>query len=203
MDRAVRYARLVDDPEVDVVYIGLALRMDDQGTLCKQTRHLRQAVSNNFDETCRMLALAAEKTWSFLKHGSRSMGRPAQQAQLTFANTIPVTIIADHALEGWGPLGLLPQWVKITLKAEYMELSLAFSTITVIPKQGKRRVEKCYKRQGDRGEEWCSAYRYQLEAFVDKVRCRSPMAWRSAEDSIDAMHAIDAVYTKICEIGVS
>ncbi|PCH35354.1 NAD(P)-binding protein [Wolfiporia cocos MD-104 SS10] len=128
------------------------------------------------------------------------------ETRLIFADTIPATIIVDHALEGWGPFRLLPRWVKITLKVECeggtleiwnYPLPSLWHTITVTPKRGRRRVERCYKRQGDRGEEWWSAYRYQLEAFVDKVKRRSPMAWRSAEDSINAMQVIDAVYTKV------
>lgn len=41
------------------------------------------------------------------------------------------------------------------------------------------------------------SYRYQLEAFVDKVRGRTPQAWRTAEDSINSMRVIDAIYEKV------
>lgn len=45
-----------------------------------------------------------------------------------------------------------------------------------------------------RGEPWWSTYRYQLEAFVDKLRGREPPHWISARDSIQQMEAVDAVY---------
>lgn len=47
------------------------------------------------------------------------------------------------------------------------------------------------------GADGASSYRYQLEAFVDKVRGRQPSAWRSAEDSIESMKAIDGIYTEV------
>ena len=49
---------------------------------------------------------------------------------------------------------------------------------------------------GSRGEAWWSTYRYQLEAFVDKVRGREPVHWVSHEDSVHQMRTIDMVYEK-------
>lgn len=40
-------------------------------------------------------------------------------------------------------------------------------------------------------------YRYQLEAFVDKVKGRTPQTWVTAEDSIANMEAIEKVYEKV------
>ena len=40
-------------------------------------------------------------------------------------------------------------------------------------------------------------YRYQLEAFVDKVRGRTPHAWMSEEDSVNQMKAVEMVYEKV------
>ena len=39
-------------------------------------------------------------------------------------------------------------------------------------------------------------YRYQLEAFVDKVRGRTPQYWPSREDSVNQMRLIDQIYEK-------
>ncbi|KAI0008429.1 NAD binding oxidoreductase [Xylariaceae sp. FL0662B] len=39
-----------------------------------------------------------------------------------------------------------------------------------------------------------STYRWQLEAFVDKIRGRDPVAWVTNEDSIAQMEVIDACY---------
>lgn len=38
--------------------------------------------------------------------------------------------------------------------------------------------------------------RYQLEAFVDKVKGRDPVHWVTPESSIAQMETIDAIYAK-------
>ena len=40
-------------------------------------------------------------------------------------------------------------------------------------------------------------YRYQLEAFVDKVRGRTPEHWYDAQDSIANMEWVEAVYKEV------
>ncbi|OBZ76357.1 D-xylose 1-dehydrogenase (NADP(+)) 2 [Grifola frondosa] len=126
------------------------------------------------------------------------------ETHMTFG-ALPATIITDSAMEGWGPFQLIPQWIKMVLRVDCEEgaveirnyvLPHVWHSITVLPKNGKPRVEKAYKPLEGKGEEWWSAYRYQLEAFMDKVRGRKPQAWRSAEDSISSMHIIDTIYTK-------
>ncbi|RXW19647.1 hypothetical protein EST38_g6202 [Candolleomyces aberdarensis] len=65
-------------------------------------------------------------------------------------------------------------------------------------KTRKTRYEQVYKgglAWKDRGETWWSTYRYQLEAFVDKVRGREPVWWIPGEDSINEMKTIDEIYT--------
>lgn len=49
---------------------------------------------------------------------------------------------------------------------------------------------------GDRGETWWSTYRYQLEAFVDKIRGKEPVHWVTLESSVAQMETIDAIYEK-------
>ncbi|KAL1843433.1 hypothetical protein VTK73DRAFT_2851 [Phialemonium thermophilum] len=49
---------------------------------------------------------------------------------------------------------------------------------------------------GPRSEPWWSTYRYQLEAFVDKVTGKEPVHWISAEDSVAQMRTLDAIYEK-------
>ncbi|KAH7906531.1 hypothetical protein BJ138DRAFT_1162389 [Hygrophoropsis aurantiaca] len=126
-------------------------------------------------------------------------------AQLTFPPSIPATILTDSAMDGWGPFGLFPQWIKMVLRVDCEDgaievrnfvLPHVWHSITVIPKHGRSWVEKAYKPKEGKGEEWWSAYRYQLEAFVSKVRGQEPHAWRTAEDSIDQMRIIDAMYIK-------
>ncbi|KAJ7180879.1 NAD(P)-binding protein [Mycena filopes] len=60
---------------------------------------------------------------------------------------------------------------------------------------GKSRVEKAYTFP-NLGEPWWSSYRYQLEAFVNKVKGRTPHAWVTKEDSIANMQVIESVYAK-------
>ena len=40
-------------------------------------------------------------------------------------------------------------------------------------------------------------YRYQLEAFVDKLRGRDPEHWFDAQDSITNMEWIEAIYKEV------
>ncbi|KAI9155502.1 oxidoreductase [Paramyrothecium foliicola] len=49
---------------------------------------------------------------------------------------------------------------------------------------------------GPCSEPWWSTYRYQLEAFVDNVEGKEPVHWVDAEDSINQMRTIDAIYEK-------
>jgi hypothetical protein len=43
-------------------------------------------------------------------------------------------------------------------------------------------------------------YRYQLEAFVDKLRGRDPEHWFDAQDSIANMEWIEAMYKEVGHI---
>ncbi|KAH9924558.1 uncharacterized protein B0H18DRAFT_426033 [Fomitopsis serialis] len=140
-----------------------------------------------------------------LRPGTTNIDRKIE-THLSFGPAdIPATIITDSCMDGWGPFGLLPQWIKMVLRVECKEGAVEWSnyvlphlyhSITVHPKGGAAWTEAAYKPKEGLGEEWWSAYRYQLEAFVDKVRGRQPSAWRSAEDSMESMKAIDAIYTE-------
>ncbi|KAI0737096.1 NAD binding oxidoreductase [Daedaleopsis nitida] len=72
--------------------------------------------------------------------------------------------------------------------------------ITIYDKRTKQTTTKKFysggPQWGQRGETWWSTYRYQLEAFVDKVRGREPVHWVTFESSIAQMETIDMVYEK-------
>ncbi|KAJ7632983.1 NAD(P)-binding protein [Roridomyces roridus] len=69
--------------------------------------------------------------------------------------------------------------------------------ITVSPSGGRRRTEKAYTFKGTaKGEDWWTTYRYQLEAFVDKIQGRTPQTWIEPQDTIDNMKWIEAIYEK-------
>ena len=46
-------------------------------------------------------------------------------------------------------------------------------------------------------------YRYQLEAFIDKLRGRNPEHWFDAQDSITNMQWIEAIYKEVGHIILS
>ena len=73
---------------------------------------------------------------------------------------------------------------------------------TTVKSWTERTSQKAYtwpktaENNNDRkGEEWWSSYRYQLEAFVDKVKGREGSGvWVDGEDSIRQMEMIDGCY---------
>ncbi|KAJ3782600.1 NAD(P)-binding protein [Lentinula aff. detonsa] len=70
-----------------------------------------------------------------------------------------------------------------------------YIAVSSIGKQS--RVEKAYKfTNGSKGEEWWTTYRYQLEAFVDKVRGRKPQTWVEPQETITNMRLIEEIYAK-------
>ncbi|KAJ7634726.1 NAD(P)-binding protein [Roridomyces roridus] len=72
-----------------------------------------------------------------------------------------------------------------------------YHSIAVSPKGKRRRVEKAYTFKGvAKGEAWWTTYRYQLEAFVDKVQGRTPQHWLDPQDTIDNMKCVEAIYEK-------
>ncbi|GAO46026.1 putative NAD binding Rossmann fold oxidoreductase [Saitoella complicata NRRL Y-17804] len=53
-----------------------------------------------------------------------------------------------------------------------------------------------WSKTGRATQPYWSTYRYQLEAFVDKLRGREPAHWVTGEESIDEMKSIDSVYVR-------
>ncbi|KAJ3523115.1 hypothetical protein NMY22_g11593 [Coprinellus aureogranulatus] len=73
-----------------------------------------------------------------------------------------------------------------------------YHTITVTPRNGRARKEKVYTfKEGPlKGEPWWETYRYQLEAFVNKVKGREVQTWVTKEDSIANMEWIEKIYAE-------
>lgn len=127
------------------------------------------------------------------------------EATYSFPSSITADTLVDLRLPSWGPFGLFPQGPKnsLTVKLEggevyYFGLVLPhnFHSIKVRPTKGKGRVEKYYRFKTGYGEEWWSSYRYQLEAFVDRVNGREPHDWITADESITQMEWIEKIYAK-------
>ena len=49
---------------------------------------------------------------------------------------------------------------------------------------------------GPIGEVWWSTYRYQLEAFVDKIKGKQPKHWTEMDDALGMAEMTDRVYEK-------
>ena len=105
-------------------------------------------------------------------------------------------------------LGFIPRFPDISVRAVCeqgsVELSnyfgMIYHTISVSPSGGNRRTENAYKfspASGFKGEEWWSTYRYQLEAFVDRVKGRVPNSWVTSEDSVANMVWIEKIYEAV------
>ncbi|KAF8262004.1 NAD(P)-binding protein [Lactarius quietus] len=98
--------------------------------------------------------------------------------------------------------GFLPRWPKMSVRVSGTRGTAELSnfpgpwvhhTITVESSEQeggplRKRTEKHYGNLG-----W-TTYRYQLEAFVDKLRGRTPEHWYDAQDSIANIEWIEAVY---------
>jgi predicted dehydrogenase len=135
-------------------------------------------------------------------------------ATLSFPNDVTATLNCDFRQPGWGLFGLIPRMpdIKLTVKCENGEVELYNYVAPVLyhwirvrvqdpSRKGKvnERVEKVYKfENGSKGEDWWTTYRYQLEAFVDKVKGRTPRTWIGKEDSVENLEWIERIYEKVC-----
>ncbi|KAF8225364.1 NAD(P)-binding protein [Tricholoma matsutake] len=75
-----------------------------------------------------------------------------------------------------------------------------YHSIKVYIRDKKTRVEKVYSFADAgidaKGEKWWMTYRYQLEAFVDRVKGRNPQAWVDMQHSVANMEWIEKIYAK-------
>ena len=119
-------------------------------------------------------------------------------------------------------LGFIPAWPKMSVcvsgtygTAELSNFPVAwlYHNLTVVSseQEGGRPRKRTEKHYGHLGwTTWVTLYcahhsdsdnmyryRYQLEAFVDKVRGRTPEHWYDAQDSISNMEWIEAVYNEV------
>ena len=124
------------------------------------------------------------------------------------------TLNCDFAQPWQGLFGLIPSLpdIKLTVICENGAVELYNYLAPVLyhwirvrvqdpNRKGKvnERVEKVYKfGDGSKGEDWWTTYRYQLEAFVDKVKGRTPRTWISKEDSVENLEWIEKIYEKVC-----
>ncbi|KAF9454143.1 putative NAD binding Rossmann fold oxidoreductase [Macrolepiota fuliginosa MF-IS2] len=136
----------------------------------------------------------------------------AMQAHLRFTDRsgkdVYSSIYTDMARSWW--CGVVPRfWELPSIHVELEHAEVTFYNAMMphlyhyIEIKDKRSGEVLRKQAykggplwGERGEAWWSTYRYQLEAFVDKLRGREPVCWQTSKDSINQMKTIDEVYCK-------
>ncbi|KAF9461167.1 putative NAD binding Rossmann fold oxidoreductase [Collybia nuda] len=118
------------------------------------------------------------------------------------------TIYTDMK-RGWA-MGIVPRfWELPSIEVETEKSTIYFYNammphiyhyIGITDKaSGRTKYEKCYSggpQWKERGKPHWSTYRYQLEAFIDKVRGREPVHWVTHGESVAQMETIDDVYRK-------
>ncbi|KAI0833492.1 NAD-P-binding protein [Trametes gibbosa] len=129
----------------------------------------------------------------------------AMHATYALPDSVTAESYVDFARPGWGPFGLIPGWphTDLVVSLEGGEVTLVnyplagmYHVIKIKPKQGPARTEKAYRYADGRGDISWSTYRYQLEAFVDKVQGRTPWAWITPETTITGIETLERIYAK-------
>ncbi|KAH7904009.1 NAD(P)-binding protein [Hygrophoropsis aurantiaca] len=102
--------------------------------------------------------------------------------------------------------GFIPPWPDITARVTCERgsvepfnfvMPVIYHSITVCLEGGTVRTEEAYifpKESRRKGEDWWTTYRYQLGAFVDKVRGRTPHMWLDRDDAVANMEWIEKIY---------
>ncbi|KAF8074938.1 NAD(P)-binding protein [Lyophyllum atratum] len=133
-------------------------------------------------------------------------------ATLALPNDVTASLRCDLGVPfSYGIIPSVPQIrATVTLEGGEIEMynfvlptlyhSIKVTTKGANDKGKKTRVEKVYTfadgQMDGKGEAWWTTYRFQLEAFVDRVKGRTPQTWVDAEDSIANLHWIEQIYAK-------
>ncbi|TFK39890.1 hypothetical protein BDQ12DRAFT_734614 [Crucibulum laeve] len=133
-------------------------------------------------------------------------------ATLSLPNNVIATLTCDLGIPyRYGIIPNMPQ-INAIVRCEGGDIELfnfvmptLYHSITVQSKDGtggvKTRTEKVYKfaelQEPDMNdEEWWTTYRYQLEAFINKLKDRKPQTWLDKEDSVANIEWIEKIYAK-------
>lgn len=92
-------------------------------------------------------------------------------------------------------------WHRIDVKDSYIIRNKADRQLIKQWTESKSHKAYKFKDAGSNlsnlpGEDWWMSYRYQLEAFVNRVKGRSTQYWISGEDSVKQMKMVDMAYEK-------
>ncbi|EPT00021.1 NAD-binding protein [Fomitopsis schrenkii] len=127
----------------------------------------------------------------------------AMRAHLLLESSVEADMFIDLGMPGWGPFHLIPRMPKCNLHLALeggtigffnFIMPTAYHSITIEPRGQERRTEKVYGFEEGPGQEWWSTYRYQLEAFVEKVRGRTPQTWPASDEPVKQMQWVESVY---------
>ena len=129
-------------------------------------------------------------------------------ATLSLPNDVVATLNCNLGLPSY--LGLFPQFPRISVAVECeggkvdvfnFVMPTLYHSIKVHVRDGATRVEKVYSFKDvgvdAKGEDWWTTYRYQLEAFVDRIKGRTPQTWVDMQDSVANMEWIEKIYAKV------
>ncbi|RDB24441.1 D-xylose 1-dehydrogenase (NADP(+)) 2 [Hypsizygus marmoreus] len=131
-------------------------------------------------------------------------------ATLSLPNDVIATVTCDLGIPHY--LGFIPHLPQlgITVECTGGEIELnnyvlptIYHAIKVYTRDAtgmkKYRVEKAYTfADGDmdeKGDEWWTMHRYQLEAFVDRIMVRKTLTWVDGKDSVINMEWVEKIYT--------
>lgn len=128
-------------------------------------------------------------------------------AALSFPNDITASLNVNLSRGFYCGVIPRPPNIRAIIKCMEGELELTnfifpsvYHNIYVRPKGKAARTEKAYTFRDcgvdAKGEDWWTTFRYQLEAFVDHLKGRTPQAWVSKDDSIANMQWVENVYVK-------
>jgi len=128
-------------------------------------------------------------------------------ATLSLPNNVVATLNCNLGLPAY--LGFIPRFPRVDVAVECeggkvdmlnFVIPTIYHSIKVHVRDKTTRVEKAYRFENAgmnaKGEEWWSTYRYQLEAFVDRLKGRTPQTWVDVQDSVANMEWIEKIYAK-------
>jgi len=133
------------------------------------------------------------------------------RAIFDFGDDVTGSIYCDHSMPKRSLLGptpflrVVPRLPHITVEVFGTEGDIlldnfpgSFWHCITLTKEGKSEQIKAYTAEKlspeKPGKEWWTSWRYQLEAFVDQVKGRTPQHWITPEDSIENMRVLESVY---------
>ncbi|THH12823.1 hypothetical protein EW146_g7337 [Bondarzewia mesenterica] len=177
---------LLKDDDIRLSYnLGGGAMMDMGCYTLSMTRYLAGA------DPVKILSASADTSSKFPRIDIGTSAKLAFSSQTPDDDSqITATIHANFRLPARGPFGLIPAMPKMNVRAVGTE-----GEVKTYGKEGNSKGKtRTEKRYGEKGNGSWTTYRYQLEAFIDKVRGRTPQHWFDAADSIANIEWIGRIY---------